>query len=116
MKPIEKSARIVANINTDNFVPFLSDDGMEDGEVLQVNGGRTGYGFHIYRMAPGQTSIPHVHLGDEEFYIIEGDLTDHDGYEYVTGDIVCLRSGTEHCSTTKNGCLIAVYLRETDGR
>ncbi|MEO1284795.1 MAG: cupin domain-containing protein [Pseudomonadota bacterium] len=115
MKPLADSARKVANIKTAAFEPFLSSSGEMDGEVLQVNGGKTGYGFHIYRMAPGQTSIAHTHLGDEEFFVIEGDLTDHDGYEYTAGDIVCLKSGTEHNSTSKNGCTLVVYLPGAEG-
>ena len=115
MKAIEPADRIVANIADAAFKPFLTEQGEMDGEVLQVNGGKTGYGFHIYRMTPGQTTTPHEHLGDEEFFLIDGDLTDHDGYEYAPGDIVCLKSGTKHCSTTKNGCVLVVFLRDADG-
>ena len=111
MKSIDDQNRTVANISTGTFVPFLNKDGTMDGEVLQVNGGKPGYGFHIYRMAPGQTTIAHEHIGDEEFFLIEGDLTDHDGYEYKPGDIVCLKSGTKHNSYSKNGCALVVFLR-----
>lgn len=110
LKPISEDDRRVANWNDARFETFLDDDGNPDGEVLQVNGGKTGHGFHVYRMAPGTTTTAHEHLGDEEFLLIEGDLTDHDGYEYKPGDIVWLRSGTKHNSSTKNGCLLAVYL------
>ena len=115
MKPIAPEHRRVANIADAPFEPFLTDDGKPDGEVLQVNGGRTGYGFHIYRMAPGETTEAHTHIGDEEFFLIDGDLTDHDGYEYKPGDIVCLASGTKHNSTTKNGCTLVVYLPGAEG-
>ncbi len=115
MKDIGPDQRIVANIKTGDFKPFLSDDGTPDGEVLQVNGGRTGYGFHVYRMAPGQVTIPHTHLGDEEFFLIAGDLKDHDGYEYQPGDLVCLKSGTTHSSTSENGCLLVVLLPDAEG-
>lgn len=115
MDKITKNDRKVANIQTGTFVPFLGPEGQEDGEVLQVNGGRAGYGFHVYRMKPGQTTLPHTHVGDEEFLLIEGDLTDHDGFEYKPGDLVCLRSGTSHSSTSRNGCVLAVYLRDAAG-
>ncbi|MEM1161415.1 MAG: cupin domain-containing protein [Pseudomonadota bacterium] len=115
MDPIKSADRHVVNISDGTFVPFLTEDGRNDGEVLQANGGRTGYGFHIYRMAAGQTTEAHTHCGDEEFFLIEGDLTDHDGYEYKPGDLVCLRSGTRHNSTSKNGCTLVVMLREADG-
>lgn len=110
MNAIAPADRRVANYKTDAFTPFLDEDGEPDGEALQVNGGRTGYGFHVYRMAPGSRTTAHEHVGDEEFILIEGDLTDHDGYEYKPGDIVWLRSGTRHNSSTRNGCLLAVYL------
>ena len=110
MDPIAPADRRVANYRTDAFKPFFDDNGAPDGEALQVNGGRTGYGFHVYRMAPGTVTTAHEHVGDEEFLLIEGDLTDHDGFEYKPGDLVWLRSGTKHNSSTKNGCLLAVYL------
>lgn len=110
MDPIDPKLRAVANMYSDPFVPFIGPNGEEDGEVLQVNGGKTGYGFHVYRMRPGSTTVAHRHLGNEEFLLISGDLRDHDGYEYQPGDLVCLASGTEHCSTTRTGCLLAVYL------
>ena len=115
MDPISDEDRKVANLATGAFQPFLADDGTPDGEVLQVNGGKRGYGFHLYRMAPGTTTVAHTHLGDEEFFLIEGDLTDHDGYEYKPGDIVCLASGTKHNSTTRNGCTLVVYLSGAEG-
>jgi anti-sigma factor ChrR (cupin superfamily) len=115
MKPVDPNDRIVANYKTDAFVPFLSDNGEQDGEVLQVNGGKPGYGFHVYRMSAGQTTIAHKHVGDEEFLLIEGDLKDHDGYVYKPGDLVCLKSGTEHYSISETGCVLAVYLPNAEG-
>ena len=110
MKPIAGNDRRVANIATGRFETFYS-DGQPDGEVLQVNPENpTGYGFHVYRMTPGQVTVPHRHDGDEEFFVIDGDLTDHDGFEYGPGDIVWLRDGTEHHSTTRNGCVLVVHL------
>lgn len=115
MKPIAPQDRRVANWNETKFEPFLDADGNPDGEVMQVNGGTTGYGFHVYRMPAGTTTAAHEHLGDEEFLLIQGDLTDHDGYEYKPGDLVWLRSGTKHNSSTKGGCLLAVYLPGAKG-
>jgi len=114
MDPIRSDHRAVANINDAEFKPLISDDGVEDGYVLQVNGGRRGQGFHIYKMKPGDTTIAHTHNGDEEFYVIEGDLTDHDGYEYKAGDIVWLKSGTVHNSYSRKGCTLVVMFRDDD--
>ena len=115
MDPIAPEDRRIANIRESAFAPFRDENGIPDGEVLQVNGGRPGYGFHVYRMAPGTTTLPHEHLGDEEFLLIEGDLTDHDGHAYRPGDLVWLRAGTRHCSSTVGGCLLAVYLPDARG-
>ena len=114
MDAIKADHRSVANIHDAEFEPFISDNGVEDGHVLQVNSGRPGRGFHIYKMEPGTTTIAHTHRGDEEFYVIEGDLTDHDGYEYRPGDIVCLKSGTQHNSSSRNGCTLVVMFRDDD--
>ena len=112
MKPIPAEDRRVANIHKAAFEPFFS-DGVEDGEVLQLNTDRApGTGFHVYRMPPGMTTQAHSHVGHEEVLIIEGDLTDHDGTRYGPGDLVWLRDGSSHSSYTENGCLIAVYADE----
>lgn len=111
MKPIADEDRRVANVGSGAFEPFIAQDGTPDGEVLQVNPNNPrGYGFHVYRMAPGDVTVAHRHKGDEEFFILEGDLTDHDGYEYGPGDLVWLRDGTEHNSSTRDGCVLVVYL------
>jgi hypothetical protein len=78
LKPIAKEDRRVVNVKNANYTPFIS-DGIEDGFVLQLGDSKPlGSGFHIYRMKPGQTTVAHKHQSDEEFYIIEGDLIDHD--------------------------------------
>ncbi|MDA8761288.1 cupin domain-containing protein [Amylibacter sp.] len=110
LKPIAPEDRRVVNIKNADYVPFIS-NGIEDGSVLQLGDSKAlGSGFHIYRMTPGQTTIAHKHQSDEEFYIIEGDLVDHDGTKYGPGDLVWLRKGSEHTSYSPNGCLIVVYL------
>ena len=112
MKPIEESQRLIANIDTDAFVPLPNSAGEDIGQtVLQLN--RTlpnGVRFHAYRMAPGTSTEAHVHTSDEEFFVLEGDITDNDGTEYSVGDLVLMQAGTEHSSTTRNGCTLIVYI------
>ncbi|MFT4701788.1 MAG: ethanolamine utilization protein EutQ (cupin superfamily) [Yoonia sp.] len=111
---IKPEDRRVANVREGKFVTLLS-DGVADGSVLQLNDAKPlGTGFHVYRMAAGETTIAHKHASDEEFYIIEGDIVDHDGTEYGQGDLVWLRKGTEHTSYSPNGCLIVVYLEDEE--
>ncbi len=68
-------------------------------------------GFFLVKFRPGGSSIPHEHLGYEEFVILEGDLVDSDGAKYVTGDCVSLESGSRHYSTSEIGATIAVFIR-----
>lgn len=110
LKPIDPNDRRVVNIHDAEYKTFYS-HGKEDGSVLQLNdANQLGTGFHIYRMAPGDTTVAHEHMSDEEFLMLEGEIFDHDGVRYGPGDLVWLRKGTEHFSHSPNGCLIAVYL------
>ena len=70
-----------------------------------------GEGSYLYKMEPNTKSKAHEHTGPEEFFILEGDLTDSDGYIYKKGDFVQLSSGSSHYSKTKNGCTSVVTHR-----
>ena len=112
MKKVEAGERLVANIHTEAFKPLLNSNGDDIGQsVLQLNDEKVdGVGFHAYKMAPGMTTEAHLHTSHEEFFVLEGDITDNDGTEYVAGDLVLLKAGTEHNSSTKNGCTLLVYI------
>ena len=70
-----------------------------------------GEGSYLYKMDPNTKSKAHEHTGPEEFFILDGDLTDSDGYIYKKGDFVQLSSGSSHYSTTKNGSISVVTHR-----
>jgi anti-sigma factor ChrR (cupin superfamily) len=107
---IKPEDRRSVNVSDGKFIPFFI-DGKQNGSVLQLNDPKPmGSGFHIYKMAAGETTVAHKHVSDEEFYIIEGDIIDHDEARYCPGDLVWLRKGTVHHSYSPNGCLIVVYL------
>lgn len=111
LPPVPPADRRVANLAEGTWVRCTDETGAEEGEVLHVNPrNRVGEGFHLYRMAPGEVTLPHRHEGDEEFLVIEGELIDHDGFRYGPGDLVWLRAGTAHWSRAPEGCLLAVYL------
>ena len=116
MEPINSSDRIVRNIHTEQFEAY--DFGGVEGQgqsVLQVDRDTAlARGFFIYRMEPGAKSRAHLHASGEHFFILEGDLQDHDGYEYVEGDLVYLKPGTIHNSKTRHGCTLVVYLSSAD--
>ena len=112
MKPIDPNERHVVNVAEGTFQPFLNSDGSDSRTgVLQLDPSKPkGAGFHLYRMEPGSKSQAHEHLGLEQFYVIEGELIDNDGTVYKQGDLVCLDEGTEHSSTSPNGCLLVVHI------
>ncbi len=70
-----------------------------------------GEGSYLYKMEPKTTSKAHEHTGPEEFFILEGDLTDSDNYIYKKGDFVHLAPGSSHFSYTNKGCISVVTHR-----
>jgi anti-sigma factor ChrR (cupin superfamily) len=112
MKPIAEVDRLVINLEDVEFEPFVNERDEADGLAFQHDRSkRLGTGFHLYKMEPGYTTIPHRHRGNEEFFIISGEAVDNDGTVYRAGDLVLLKDGTEHCSYTEDGCVILVYLQ-----
>ncbi|MEO0328359.1 MAG: cupin domain-containing protein [Pseudomonadota bacterium] len=116
MKSIQAKERRVVNIKDADFKPYSSDESGEQGtSFLQLNPDmRQDLGFYIYKMEPGSSSTPHRHGGAEEFYVIEGELTDNDGTIYRKGDVVWLAPGTEHNSYSENGCIVAVFSEDVE--
>jgi mannose-6-phosphate isomerase-like protein (cupin superfamily) len=116
MKPIVAADRQVANIKTAKYQTFVIDGVEVPGHsFLQFDDTfPEGVGFTIYRMAPGARSIPHEHTCHEQFFIIEGELIDNDGYVYKPGDFVLLKEGTQHNSYTETGCTLALFIRQLE--
>ena len=72
---------------------------------------KTGQGFFLIRFKAGGTSIPHEHLGYEEFVVLKGAIEDSDGTVYRTGDCVSLAPGSRHVSASASGAIVAVFVR-----
>ncbi len=68
-------------------------------------------GFFLIKFEPGGVSIPHEHLGFEEFVVLEGELVDHDGWIYRPGDCVSLSKGSRHFTRSETGAKVAVFVR-----
>ncbi|WP_170351502.1 MULTISPECIES: cupin domain-containing protein [Ruegeria] len=105
--------RTVARFDDTGFVRMHM-DGLLDEQVWWKNVSFdevTGQGSYLMKMAPGTRSNPHIHHGAEEFFVLEGDLTDHDGFSYRSGDFVSLAAGSSHFSRTEAGCLLVVTHR-----
>ena len=116
MKSINSNERKVVNIKTAKFIPYDEESTGEKGtSYLKLNTEmHRDIGFYIYKMEPGASSTPHRHGGAEEFYVIEGELTDNDGTVYSAGDVVWLAPGTEHNSYSENGCTVAVFSQQLE--
>ena len=106
--------RKVANIETLDWELIEEESVGQSGNICWYNlsyDDETGEGSYLYKMDPGTKSKAHLHEGPEEFFILEGDLTDPDGYTYKKGDFVQLSSGSFHYSTTVSGCTTVVTHR-----
>lgn len=115
-RKIEASERMVRNVRDAAFTPYVVDGKEVPGQsFLQLDETfPEGAGFTLYRMAPGSSSQPHEHTCHEQFYVIEGELVDNDGYVYRPGDFVLLKQGTQHFSTTATGATLVVFVREIE--
>jgi anti-sigma factor ChrR (cupin superfamily) len=114
MMKLDPSLRILHSTNQANFVPYNRYGTPVDGmSWLPLSGTLLNgvYECFMLRMAPGTSSKPHEHMGNEEFLVLEGHLIDLDGVEYKTGDFAHLLPGSTHSSHTIDGCLLMVILR-----
>lgn len=116
MKPVDPADRVVRNIFTAPFSDTGPDGRRYEGlSQLALDESRPSWtGFHAMRMAPGALSPAHEHSADEYFFMLEGELIDHDGTLYRPGDMVLLRAGSRHSSHTPDGCTILVYVDELE--
>jgi anti-sigma factor ChrR (cupin superfamily) len=112
MKAIQPGARVVRNIHELPYRTFEAEGIAYEGlTYLPLDDERpAGTGLHVIKMGPGAISTAHEHTADEMFYVLEGELVDHDGARYRAGDMVLLRAGTQHGSTTPEGCTLLVYV------
>jgi anti-sigma factor ChrR (cupin superfamily) len=67
-------------------------------------------GSFLVRLDPGSKSLPHIHTGGEDSYILEGELIDGDGRAYGPGEIISYAAGSRHASRSPKGCTILVFL------
>ena len=80
-------------------------------EWLPLSGGaEANKEVYLIRVSPGSRSHPHIHQGSEEFLVLDGELTDHDGVVFRTGDFGRFEPGSEHWSFSENGCTLLVIL------
>ena len=106
--------RLINNINNLEFRPFDNYGKPVKGmswHKISYDKKNGGFGTYILKMDAGAKSLPHIHQGYEEFYVIDGDLQDADGKIFKKGNFVTFEPGTKHNSYSKNGCLLIVFMR-----
>ena len=105
--------RIIINPSKLKFTPFNSYgkpiQGMSWHKISYNQ--NTGIGSYILKMAPGARSLKHRHQNYEEFYVLDGELTDEDNTTFKKGEFISYKPGSKHSSFTKKGCLLLVFLR-----
>ena len=72
---------------------------------------KNGQGSYVLKMEPGAQTVPHMHMGFEEFLMIEGELIDSDGTVFKKGEFVSFKPGSQHSSFSETGALIVVFQR-----
>ena len=72
---------------------------------------KTNFGTYVSKLDPGTKTLPHIHTGNEEFLILEGELIDSDGTIFKKGDFISYEPNSSHSSYTKKGCLILTFMR-----
>ena len=106
--------RKITNLYNVKFVPFdnygLPIPGMS-WHKISYNKENGGQGTYLLKMEPNSKSLLHMHIGFEEFLILEGELIDLDKRKFKKGDFVTFEPGSTHSSYTKDGCLILVFMR-----
>ena len=106
--------RKITTLNSVKFEPFDNYDEIVPGmswHKISYDKKNGGVGSYLLKMDPGAKSLPHKHVGYEEFLMLDGELTDPDGKVFKKGDFVTFEPGSEHSSYTKNGCLVLVFMR-----
>ena len=106
--------RKITNLDDIEFIPFDNYGTVVPGmswHKISYNKENGGQGTYVLKMEPGAKSLPHEHMGFEEFLMLDGDLIDPDGKNFKKGDFVSFEPGSKHSSHTINGCLVLVFMR-----
>lgn len=112
-EPTLASMRTLVNFRSAEYQPYsLQGEPQKDLTWCNLSyDEETGEGIFLIRFAPGGRSIPHEHLGFEEFVLLEGEIEDSDGTVYKAGDCVSLKPGSRHFSVSKTGSTSVVFVR-----
>ena len=71
----------------------------------------SGQGSYVLMMEPGAKTVTPMHMGFEEFLLIEGELIDSDGKTFKKGNFVSFEPGSPHSTFYDTVALIVVFQR-----
>ncbi len=93
-------------------LPWLAspESGVER-RLLERIGGEVALASSIVRYQPGSQFASHTHDLGEEFFVLDGTLSDEHG-NYPAGSYVRNPPGTSHAPFSESGCVIFVKLRQ----
>ena len=105
--------RKITKLNKLNFEPFNKyGEPIKGWQWHKISfNEKTNFGTYVSKLDPGTKTIPHIHTGNEEFLILDGELIDSDGTIFKKGDFISYEPNTKHSSFTKKGCLILTFMR-----
>ena len=81
--------------------------------MLDRDGGEMARCTTVVRFEPGARFPEHIHVGGEEFLVLDGVFTDEEG-DYPAGTYVRHPVGSRHSSWSGEGCGILVKLMQMD--
>ena len=105
--------RKITKLNNLNFEPFNKyGEPIKGWQWHKISfDEKTNFGTYVSKLDPGTKTVPHIHTGNEEFLILDGELIDSDGTVFKKGDFISYEPNTKHSSYTKSGCLILTFMR-----
>ena len=66
-------------------------------------------GSYYFHLLPGAVTVPHVHPGYEEFYVLEGEACGKRRHGDQAGGFISFPPGSYHFTRSDKGCLLLVF-------
>ena len=102
----------ITNLQRDKLVPYTLEGYRAENRCqwLPVSfNAETQCGSYYFQLLPGAVTVPHVHPGYEEFYVLEGEAVESDGTVVKAGDFISFPPNSYHNTRSDKGCLVLVF-------
>ncbi|PQV54879.1 cupin domain-containing protein [Paraburkholderia sp. BL21I4N1] len=81
------------------WIPLSSDD-------------KNRWSSYWMKIEPGAQGPQHRHEATELILVYEGTFTDSDGKDFAPGNVITYATGSNHSSSSRDGCVVLVVARE----